>query len=110
VAPQGSLLKKGPSAGLNPPSRAFSCDLADDAPQAPPDRPRLRDRQGLPGLLRLQRRVGDRPHLSDPGWSRQPALVLVANRQRVATLEAAKAEFRKSWDAWKAWAGLEEVA
>jgi hypothetical protein len=27
-----------------------------------------------------------------------------------ATLKAAKAEFRKSWDAWKAWAKLEEVA
>ena len=34
--------------------------------KAPPDRPRLRDRQGSPGLLRLQRRV-DRPHLSDRG-------------------------------------------
>jgi hypothetical protein len=28
---------------------------------------------------------------------------------RVATLEEAKAQFRKSWDAWKAWAKLEEV-
>jgi hypothetical protein len=28
---------------------------------------------------------------------------------RVATLEAAKAQFQKSWDAWKAWAKLEEV-
>jgi len=27
---------------------------------------------------------------------------------RVATLEEAKAQFRKSWDAWKAWASLEE--
>ena len=27
-----------------------------------------------------------------------------------ATLKAAKAEFRKSWNAWKAWAKLEEVA
>jgi hypothetical protein len=27
-----------------------------------------------------------------------------------ATLKAAKAEFRKSWGAWKAWAKLEEVA
>ena len=29
---------------------------------------------------------------------------------RVATLEAAKAEFEASWEAWKAWAKLEEVA
>jgi hypothetical protein len=29
---------------------------------------------------------------------------------RVATLEEAKAQFQKSWDAWKAWARLEEVA
>ena len=26
---------------------------------------------------------------------------------RVATLEEAKAQFQKSWDAWKAWAKLE---
>jgi hypothetical protein len=26
---------------------------------------------------------------------------------RVATLEEAKAEFQKTWDAWKAWAKLE---
>ena len=28
---------------------------------------------------------------------------------RVATLEEAKAQFQKSWDAWKAWAKLGEV-
>src|SRR6266850_365328 len=27
---------------------------------------------------------------------------------RVATLEEAKAQFQKSWDAWKAWAKMEE--
>jgi hypothetical protein len=27
---------------------------------------------------------------------------------RVPTLEEAKAQFRKSWDAWKAWAELQE--
>jgi hypothetical protein len=26
----------------------------------------------------------------------------------VATLDEAKAQFQKSWDAWKAWAKLEE--
>jgi hypothetical protein len=29
---------------------------------------------------------------------------------RVATLEEAKAQFRKSWDAWKVWAKLEEIS
>ena len=28
---------------------------------------------------------------------------------RVVTLEEAKAQFQKSWNAWKAWAKLEEV-
>jgi hypothetical protein len=28
---------------------------------------------------------------------------------KVATLEEVKAQFQKSWDAWKAWAKLEEV-
>jgi hypothetical protein len=28
---------------------------------------------------------------------------------RVATLEEAKAQFQKSWDAWKAWAKLGEM-
>jgi hypothetical protein len=33
----------------------------------------------------------------------------VTRADRVATLEEAKAQFQKSWDAWKAWAKLEEV-
>ena len=28
---------------------------------------------------------------------------------RVATFQEAKAQFQKSWEAWKAWAGLQEV-
>jgi len=28
---------------------------------------------------------------------------------RVETLEEARAQLRKSWDAWKAWANLEEI-
>ena len=28
---------------------------------------------------------------------------------RAATLEEAKGQFQKRWDAWKAWAKLEEV-
>jgi hypothetical protein len=34
----------------------------------------------------------------------------MARSGRVATLEEAKAQFQKSWDAWKCWAKLEEVA
>jgi hypothetical protein len=33
----------------------------------------------------------------------------MARSGRVATLEEAKAQFQQSWDAWKAWAKLEEV-
>ena len=32
----------------------------------------------------------------------------MARSDRVPTLEEAKAQFQKSWDAWKAWAKLEE--
>ena len=46
----------------------------------------------------------------DPRRSRQSALVPMARSDRVATLEEAKAQFQKSWDAWKAWAKMEEVA
>jgi len=33
----------------------------------------------------------------------------MTHADRVATLGEAKAQFHKSWDAWKAWAKLEEV-
>jgi hypothetical protein len=33
----------------------------------------------------------------------------MARSDKVATLEEAKAQFRKSWDAWKAWAELQEM-
>jgi hypothetical protein len=32
----------------------------------------------------------------------------IATNGKVATLEEAKARFRESWEAWKAWANLEE--
>jgi hypothetical protein len=32
----------------------------------------------------------------------------VTRADRVATLDDAKAQFQKGWDAWKAWAKLEE--
>jgi hypothetical protein len=54
--------------------------------------------------------------LPDARRSREPALFwsLTVNppmtrSDKVATLEEAKAQFQKSWDAWKAWANLEEV-
>ena len=33
----------------------------------------------------------------------------MARSDRAATSEEAKAQFQKSWDAWKAWAALEEA-
>ena len=33
----------------------------------------------------------------------------MTHSDRVATLEEAKAQFQKSWDAWNAWAMLKEV-
>jgi hypothetical protein len=33
----------------------------------------------------------------------------MARSDKVATLEEAKAQFQRSWDAWKAWANLEEI-
>jgi len=56
-----------------------------------------------------------RPHLPDARRTRQFALVLVDERRRADDalrsrgLEEAKAQFQKSWDAWKAWAKLEEA-
>jgi hypothetical protein len=34
----------------------------------------------------------------------------MARSGRVATLEEAKAQLRKRWEEWKAWARLEEVS
>jgi len=52
----------------------------------------------------------------DPRRAREPALVLVASRQwsddalgQGGDSSGAKAQFQKSWAAWKAWAKLEDV-
>jgi hypothetical protein len=52
----------------------------------------------------------------DPRGAREPALVLVASRQwsddalgQGGDSSGAKAQFQKSWAAWKAWAKLEDV-
>ena len=42
-------------------------------------------------------------------WSMNANGPMTTRSDRVATLEEAKAQFQKSWDAWKAWAKLEEV-
>ena len=64
-------------------------------PSAPPELPRLRDRQGPSGLHRRYRRVGGRPHLRDPRRSRQSALVLVAGRQRSDDTLGSRAKTRR---------------
>ena len=81
------------------------------------DRPWLRDRQGPSRLHRPLWPMGCCSHLPDPWRSRQSALVFwsmtvngpMTRSDRVATLEEAKAQFQKIWDAWKAWASLEET-
>ena len=78
------------------------------------DRPRCRDRQGPPGLHRLLRRIG-RIYETRGGpdhlrwfWSLTVNGPMTRS-DRLATLEEANAQFQKSWNAWKAWAKLEEV-
>ena len=86
-----------------------------DASQAPPDRARLRDRQGparLHGLTggwevgRIYETRGG-PDSLRWFWSHNVNGPMTRSG-RVATLEEAKAQFQKSWDEWKAWANLEE--
>jgi hypothetical protein len=43
-------------------------------------------------------------------WLRTIKIDSAGSSNRGATLEEAKAQFQKSWDAWKAWTKLEEVA
>ena len=87
-----------------------------DGPQAPPDRPRLRDRQGPPdytvvtGEWEVGRIYETRGGPDNLRWFWSMTVNGPMTRSdRVATLEEAKAQFQKSWDAWKAWAKLEEV-
>jgi hypothetical protein len=81
-----------------------------------PHRSRLRDRQGSPGLHRysggwdvgrIYETLGGPDNLRW-FWSMN-ANGPMTRSGRVATLEDAKAQFQKSWDAWKEWAKLDEV-
>ena len=81
------------------------------------DRAWLGDRQRSAGLHRLLRRLGCWPIYQTRGgpdslrWFWSMAVNGPMTRSdRVATLEEAKAQFQKSWDPWKSWAKLEEVA
>jgi hypothetical protein len=56
---------------------------------------------------RMNENRGGPEHLR---WSRSLTVGPMPRSDRVATLEEAKAQFQKSWDAWKAWAKLEEVS
>ena len=49
------------------------------------------------------------PICAGSGRCTLPASQEPAHRNRVATLDEAKAEFEASWKQWKAWAGMEEA-
>ena len=42
-------------------------------------------------------------------WFWSFIVTCLTRSDRVSTLEEAKAQFQKSWDAWKAWAELREL-
>jgi hypothetical protein len=87
-----------------------------DDPQAPPGRSRLRHRQGRPdytvftGEWKIKRTYQTRggPDSLRWFWSMN-ANGPMTRSDKVATLEEAKAQFKKSWEAWKAWATLDEA-
>ena len=87
-----------------------------DGPQAPPDRPRVRIAKngkdytvysGGWDIGRIYETCGGPEHLR---WFWSFAVQGPMTRSdRVETFEEAKAQFQKSWEAWKAWAKLEEA-
>ena len=78
-----------------------------DGPQAPPDRP---DYTVVTGEWEVGRIYETRGGPDSLRWFWSLTVNGPMTRSdRVATLEEAKAQFQKSWDAWKAWAKLEEV-
>ena len=71
--------------------------------------------KGPTGLHRVLRRMVGRIYATRGGpdnlrwfWS-MTTTGPMALSDRVATLEEAKAQFRKRWDVWKVWAKLEEI-
>ena len=93
-----------------------------DAAQAAPDRPRLRgidkdrpDYTVFTGEWEIGRIYQTRggPEAYKWFWS-MTVNPPMARSNRVATLDEAKAQFQRSWDAWKAWGtagrGLIDVA
>ena len=82
-----------------------------DAPQTPRDRPRLRIDKDRPdytvysGEWDVGRIYQTRGGPDSLRWFWSLTVNGPMTRSdRVATLEEAKAQFQKSWDAWKAWA------
>ena len=94
------------------PPRGDALNAVDDAP----DWAQRRDGQGPAGLHSLHWRVGSAASTRARGgpdslrwfWSLTVNGPMTRS-DRVASLEEAKAQFQKSWDAWKAWAKLEEI-
>ena len=87
-----------------------------DAPQTPPDRPRLGIDKDRPDYIvvtgewevgRIYETRGG-PDCLRWFWS-MTVNGPMTRSDRVATLDEAKVQFQRSWDAWKAWAKLEEV-
>jgi hypothetical protein len=62
---------------------------------------RIYERHGFPDAVRFFRSLHGVVLTGPPG---------IHTAGHAATLEEAKAQFQRSWDAWKAWAKLEEVA
>ena len=72
---------------------------------------KLRPTGSAPGSTRIASAASTRPAAVPrvcAGWSFYQHGPMMRSG-RVATLEEAKAQFQKSWEAWKAWAKLEEV-
>ena len=93
------------------PPRGDALNAADHAP----DPAWCRDRQGSAGLHHLQRRWAIGRIYETRGGPDHLALVLVVHHhlsddtlRQGGDLEEAKVQFRKSWDAWKAWVELRE--
>ena len=113
MAPQGfSAQKEAPGRGLNPPaggsfSMALKLRPTGLGSGIDKDRPDYSVYTGEWEVGRIYQTRGG-PDSLRWFWS-MTVNGPMTRSDRVATLEEAKAQFQKSWDAWKAWAKLEEV-